>query len=213
MNGITVFPGKSDGVIAAPPKPTEGWMATFLAVGIISGFVGITGILDDVTQTRQDIAAYLKQNRMAVEIRNGALFAKKSRITNFDADAAAYPEAVPALAVIFCAGHGSCVISSAVGVNYGQGDKAQKLANALGSIGADIHVRGGDLIVNGDRRMFGGRASASGDALITMALAAAALCCETPVIIDDACTDDDPGFFDRLAALGVLINGAPRRPE
>jgi 5-enolpyruvylshikimate-3-phosphate synthase len=204
MSSVTVFPGKADGVIAAPSNPSEGWLASFLAVGIISGFVGITGILDDVTQTRQDIAAFLKYNRLAVEIRNGAVFAKKSRITNFDVDAAAYPDASPALAAMFCAGHGSCVISGAVGADYGQGNKAQKLANALASIGADIHVRGRDLVLSG-RRMFGGRASASGDAPITMALSAAALGCETPVTIDDAYTGDDPEFFGRLAALGILI--------
>ena len=204
MSSVTVFPGKADGVIAAPQNPSEGWMASFLAVGIISGFVGITGVLDDVTQPRHDIAAFLKQNRLAVEIRNGAVFAKKSHFTNFGVDAAAYPTAVPALAAMFCTGHGSCVISGAVGADYGQGDRAAKLAHALGAIGADIHVRGKDLVLGG-RRMFGGRTSASGDAPITMALAAAALQCETPVTIEDVCMDDDPDFFGKLAALGILI--------
>ena len=203
MSSRTVFPGRADGVVTAP-RGGDAQIACLLAAGLISGSVGITGIPDDILSPRDDTAALLKRRHMGIDIRNGAVFAKKSRIAAFDVDAAKYPEAVPALAAMFCLGSGSCVISGVDGADYGQGYTAHKLVAALAALGADISISGSDVFVAGQRQLFGGTADASGSAHIAMALSIAALRCETPVHITDV-PDDCGGFFERLSALGIMV--------
>jgi len=203
MSSKTVFSGKADGVIPVPPGD-DVQTACLLAVGLVSGHVGLTGIPDDILVPRDDAAALMKRKRLGIDIRNGAVFAKKSVIANFDVDTVAYPDAVPALIAMFCVGSGSCVISGAAGADYEQGYQMRKLADALAAIGAHIKVSGDDIVITGQRRLFGGTAYASGYAPVAMALSIAALRCETLVTIADvpgACDD----YFHRLSALGILV--------
>ncbi|MDD5017658.1 MAG: hypothetical protein PHO15_06125 [Eubacteriales bacterium] len=179
----------------------------YLLAGLMSGRVGVTGLLYDSVQPERRAVALLKEKTSGIEDLNGAVFAKKSRIACFDADAQEFAAAVPMLIAMFCGGSGKCVIKNADKLQNRDKAAVTGAVRAFGGIGADIARHGGDIAIEGRKKLFGGASGSFGDARIAMALAVAALRCETAVTIDDAgaVSAVAPDFFRKLSALGILI--------
>ena len=81
------------------------------------------------------------------------------------------------------------------------------MATELNRLGAMVEEKEDALIIEGQKRLQGGRVSAWKDHRVAMALAVAAQCCDEPVIIEDAgCVCKSyPRFWRDFQSLGGII--------
>jgi 3-phosphoshikimate 1-carboxyvinyltransferase len=115
---------------------------------------------------------------------------------------------VPILAVAAAFAAGETRIEGAGELRVKESDRLDALGQ-LERLGVDLDVLPDGLVIRGrpDVRLHGARVSARGDHRIAMAFAVAALRVPDGIEIDDAGAVDVsfPGFFERLEALGALV--------
>jgi 3-phosphoshikimate 1-carboxyvinyltransferase len=100
-----------------------------------------------------------------------------------DTDVRDIPDLAPPLAALCCFARGTSRITGAQRLRLKESDRLNALATELRRLGADIRQGPGSLTITGRARLKGGAADAHGDHRIAMALAVAAIRCETPVAL------------------------------
>lgn len=124
-------------------------------------------------------------------------------------DASQFPDLAPVLSVACSQTAGKTTIANAGRLRLKESDRLLATAQGLAALGADV-VEGEDsLIIQGGRRLTGGRVDAHNDHRIVMAMAIAGLSSETGVCIvgAEAVAKSYPTFFTELARLGGDVRG------
>ena len=113
-------------------------------------------------------------------------------------DAAEIPDLVPVISALCCVCDGTSHIVNAGRLRFKESDRLSAMAAELRALGADIIEGEESLTINGAARLAGGGADAHGDHRVAMALAVAAIGCETPVILSgwQSVKKSYPGFWD-----------------
>jgi 3-phosphoshikimate 1-carboxyvinyltransferase len=139
------------------------------------------------------------------------LQASGSRLTATAIGAGEVPGAVdelPILAVAAACAEGETRISGAEELRVKESDRLEALGQLRG-LGVDLTILPDGLVIRGTAHpaLRAGRVSAHGDHRIAMAFAVLALRVPGGLEIEDAGAVDVsfPGFFERLAALGALV--------
>ncbi len=126
-------------------------------------------------------------------------------------DAAQIPDLVPVLAVAASYTAGQTRIINGARLRLKESDRLTVTSDVLSAIGADIHVEGDSLVIEGQSMLTGGRADSHGDHRIAMALAVAALASRDGVTIThaDAVRKSYPDFFAEFERLGGECHELP----
>ncbi len=119
-------------------------------------------------------------------------------------DGADIPDLIPVLSVVAALTEGRTVVKNAERLRLKESDRLTATANALTSLGADIRVTEDGFIINGVKRLRGGRIDGVNDHRIVMSAAIASTVCDGEVIITDAeaVSKSYPDFWQDLALLG-----------
>jgi 3-phosphoshikimate 1-carboxyvinyltransferase len=124
-------------------------------------------------------------------------------------DASDIPDLVPACTAIACYAVGMSEIRNAGRLRYKESDRLAALYTEFKKMGADITVKGGNLIIMGPCELNGAVINPHNDHRIAMACAVAALGAKgDSTIMNAECVSKSyPNFFRDLSLLGASIIG------
>jgi 3-phosphoshikimate 1-carboxyvinyltransferase len=192
--------------------PGDASSAAFLVVAALvlpDSEVRLDGVL--LSPTRTAFLEVLKQMGGDVEATLvstdpepvGTIVARSSVLRGTRVDPAVVPaliDEVPALAAAAAFADGTFTVTDAKELRIKESDRIAALAEGLGAMGARVRELPDGLVVEGARRLAGGRVRSYGDHRIAMALAVAGLAAGGPTEIDGAeCVAVSfPAFFDVL---------------
>jgi 3-phosphoshikimate 1-carboxyvinyltransferase len=108
---------------------------------------------------------------------------RASRLSPVTVDVRETPDLVPPIAVLCCFCDGTSRIVNAGRLRLKESDRLRALATELGKLGAEVEETENSLSITGAPRLKGGLVDAWGDHRVAMALAAAAIRCDTPVLL------------------------------
>ncbi|MEM2137625.1 MAG: 3-phosphoshikimate 1-carboxyvinyltransferase [Candidatus Anstonellaceae archaeon] len=179
--------------------------AFLLVAGAIAGKVEVRGLRNDSLQGDKAIVEALKKAGAKVKLSSDAVTVGSAPLSSFEFDATDCPDLFPPLAVLACNCKGTSRIWGAERLKGKESDRGAALASELGELGAEIAVRGDEMLVAGTRLRGGVKVDSHNDHRIAMACAVAALKCEGGVEIGNAeCVSKSyPRFFHDLDSLRV----------
>lgn len=129
-------------------------------------------------------------------------------IGSFKADCSDIPDLVPILTVLGSFGSGESVIYNAKRLKIKESNRLETSAALVNSLGGDVEVTDGGLIIRAVKGMHGGKVDGFGDHRIVMAAAVAATRINEEVIITgaEAAEKSYPDFFKDYKQLGGNAN-------
>jgi 3-phosphoshikimate 1-carboxyvinyltransferase len=183
------------------------WSAAscLLAAGCIAGRVSVSGL--SMRSRQADIAIV-----DAIKLAGGIVLTKfndsplittqKSFLHAFDYDASHCPDLFPALTALAAYANGVSHILGAGRLLHKESNRAQTLKEEYAKLGVTIELQGDAMHIHGGA-VSGGIVNARGDHRIAMSLAAAALCADSPVTIEDSdCVEKSyPQFWEHFFGL------------
>lgn len=119
-------------------------------------------------------------------------------------DASQVPDLVPAIAAVAACAEGTSKIVNAERLRIKESDRLKSITATLSALGADISETADGLVINGRKKLSGGKVDSWGDHRIAMMAAIASAVCEKPVTIENAqaVKKSYPAFFDDFKILG-----------
>jgi 3-phosphoshikimate 1-carboxyvinyltransferase len=182
--------------------------AFWLGAGAVSPFpdtaVTCRGLNIFSSQGDRKIVSIIKAFGGNISKSNTDVTSSPGDLSGIEIDAMNIPDLIPVIAVIASVSSGTSRIFNAERLRIKESDRLHALYKCLAELGADIEELSDSLIIRGKKKLEGGTVSSCGDHRIVMAMAIAALCCKTPVIIKDAeaVNKSYPRFFDDFRKLG-----------
>jgi 3-phosphoshikimate 1-carboxyvinyltransferase len=204
---FTVFAGQKYVIEEYEVEGDWSAAAALFVAGAVGGKIRVTGLRADSAQSDRRILDALMAAGARVEtFADGALVGKKDRRA-FSFDATDSPDLLPPLVALACHCSGTSRLNGALRLRHKESDRAAALSEEFGRLGGRVAVREDVLEVTGGP-LRGGVVHSRGDHRIAMALAAAALAAEGPVVIEDAdCVAKSyPRFFEDLTSVGGRID-------
>ena len=162
--------------------------AFWLAANALGSDVRVTGLCANSAQPDSVIAALLKA--LPGEI-----------------DVSQCPDLMPILAAVLALTPGERKIVNAARLRLKESDRLHAMAQNLSALGADIIEQPDGLIIQGKPALHGGTADSFGDHRIAMAIAIAALRCESGVTLHgaQAVQKSYPAFWEDYRSLGGTL--------
>jgi 3-phosphoshikimate 1-carboxyvinyltransferase len=159
--------------------------AFFLGAGALGRTVACAGLLDDSLQGDFAIIDILGEMGADVAWDNGLVSAttRRGRLQAVTIDAREIPDLVPPLAALCCFASGTSKIINAGRLRIKESDRLAAMAQELRKLGADITETADGLIIVGRPSLRGGAVDAHNDHRIAMAMALAAIGCNSPVTL------------------------------
>jgi len=126
-----------------------------------------------------------------------------------DMDAAQCPDLVPIMAVVYALRPGEHRIYNAARLRIKESDRLAAMAQNLKALGAEIEEQPDGLKIHGSKTLRGGTVDSFGDHRIAMAMAIAALYCDTSVTLHgaEAVAKSYPHFWADYQRLGGEVHG------
>lgn len=178
--------------------------AFWLAAGVMSGRVSVSGLNENSLQGDKVIEKIIKEMGGKVYWEDSRLIAEKSRLRGISVDVSQCPDLAPILAVLGAVCEGKMEILNGYRLRIKESDRIKAIVSELGNLGADIHEKGDNIVINGIERLAGGKTNSWNDHRIVMSVAIAAVLCENNVIIEgfNAVNKSYPSFWDHYQSLG-----------
>lgn len=178
--------------------------AFFLVAGAMNGGVTVKGLDMNTTQGDKAILDVLKSFGARFEINGDSVTMLGGKLKGADVDATDIPDLVPIIAVLAVLSEGRTVISGAERLRYKESDRIQSVVTNLKTLGADIEETNDGMIINGGKKLNGGRLKGYNDHRIVMAFSIASLFIDDEIQIDDAesINKSYPSFFEDYNMLG-----------
>ena len=188
--GFQVPGGQAYQPPAGPLIPDADWSsaAFWLAANALGSGVRVTGLDEASTQPDRVIAGLLKD--LPEEI-----------------DVSQCPDLAPILAVVMALTPGKRAIVNGLRLRLKESDRLHAMAANLAALGADVTELPDGLAINGKTLLKGGEVDSFGDHRIAMAMAIAALRCESEVTLHgaQAVGKTYPAFWEEYQRLGGQI--------
>ncbi|MBR3971694.1 MAG: 3-phosphoshikimate 1-carboxyvinyltransferase [Ruminococcus sp.] len=178
-----------------------------LVMGALGGNVEVSGLNTDSLQGDKEILSVLSRFGTKIEFINNRFFCKAENLTATRIDASDIPDMVPVLSVVAAVSEGATEIFGAKRLRLKESDRLQTVCDMINNLGGNCRVTDDGLIIEGVKKLSGGRVDACRDHRIAMSAAVASIRCETPVAIEgaEAVNKSYPAFFEDLKSLGVNI--------
>ncbi|HHV50766.1 MAG TPA: 3-phosphoshikimate 1-carboxyvinyltransferase [Clostridiales bacterium] len=183
--------------------------AFLLALGALGGEIALTGIGLNSRQGDREIVDIMMSFGADIKSENGVIYCRRSALTGTEIDAAQIPDLVPIIAVLASTARGVTTITGAARLRLKESDRLAAISTCINLLGGKAEGTSDGLRIYGAERLKGGVTVPSfGDHRIVMSMAAAALACEEPVIIENyqAVSKSWPGFFEVYKACGGAAN-------
>ena len=166
--------------------------------------VTVTGISPTSPQGDRNVLAALSRFGAKVTRSTNAATVRPDRLEGFEMSARDIPDLVPVIAAVASCARGRTVISNCARLRMKESDRLVTTSSALRALGAQIEMRGDDLVIEGVDSLSGGTCEACRDHRIAMMAAIAATRCSAPVTIVGAEAVDKsyPAFFEHYRQLG-----------
>lgn len=180
--------------------------AFWLCAGALSDKkIALRGMNPDSSQGDKRVCDLLESFGCKLESSDGEISCERDdKLCATVVDGADIPDLIPVLAVVAALSEGKTAIKNAERLRLKESDRLTATANALNSLGADIRVTDDGFIINGVKRLSGGKVDGAGDHRIVMAAAIASLACDGEVEIcgAEAVSKSYPDFWRDFEALG-----------
>ncbi|MCH5314948.1 MAG: 3-phosphoshikimate 1-carboxyvinyltransferase [Eubacterium sp.] len=202
--GYLVHGGQSFNKIDYTVEGDWSQAAFFLVAGAMNGGVTVKGLDMNTTQGDKAILDVLKSFGARFEINGDSVTMLGGKLKGADVDATDIPDLVPIIAVLAVLSEGRTVISGAERLRYKESDRIQSVVTNLKTLGADIEETNDGMIINGGKKLNGGRLKGYNDHRIVMAFSIASLFIDDEIQIDDAesINKSYPSFFEDYNMLG-----------
>lgn len=181
--------------------------AFFLAGGVISGDVKLSGLDLNSTQGDKEIVNILKRMGADIDINDKYIRCRKSALIGTEIDATDIPDMVPSLAVIASFAQGKTIISGAERLRFKESDRIQSVVTNLKKLGVNVTEKQDGMEIIGGA-VNGAELDGYNDHRIVMAFSIAGLKSNGDVTISDAQSINKsyPHFFDDYNSLGGKAN-------
>ena len=177
-----------------------------LVAGALSGEVTVSNLDMEDPQGDKKIIDILRNAGCDVTVRGDEVTcASSGRLTGMDIDMSDIPDLFPIVCVLMCTAEGTSRLYGAPHLRFKESDRIALTERMLRTLGADITGTEDGCVINGVKRLRGGRIKHSGDHRMMMAAAVASLISDGPVSMeDDGCWNVSfPGFPEMMRGLGV----------
>lgn len=189
-------------------KPEGDWSnsAFFLCLGALAGEVAVKGLNLDSVQGDRAILDVLKSAGANVEVYDGVIKVKKSKLTAFTFDGENCPDLVPIVAVLGAFSSGTTKIFNVERLKIKESDRIATTIDMLKCFGIKAESDGKTLVVYGGKAK-SGVANSHNDHRIAMASAVIATAVEgqSKIIDAKAVEKSYPNFFTHLAQVGGQV--------
>lgn len=178
--------------------------AFWLAAGVMSGPVVITGLNRDSLQGDKIIENIIKNMDGKIYWQNNDLVAEKSNLKGIPVDVSQCPDLAPILAAIGSVSEGSMKILNGARLRLKESDRIKAIVTEMKNIGANLFEEDDSIIITGLNKLSGGKAYSWNDHRIVMSVAVTAVKCENSVVIEgyNAVNKSYPSFWDHYKSLG-----------
>ena len=187
--------------------PTDFSSAAFpLVAGGLSGRVSVKGLDMSDPQGDKKIVDILKTAGCIVDIDNDVVTCTQNgRPKACEIDISDVPDLFPIVSVLLSTADGTSRLYGAPQLRFKESDRIESVEKMLTVLGADIKGTDDGCIINGVKRLRGGRIDHKGDHRLMMAASIASLVSENPVSMeDDECWNVSyPGFIEQMRSLGI----------
>lgn len=169
--------------------------------------VTVIGLASDSRQGDRAIISLLQAFGAKVDVDTDRVTVTPASLRGIDIDASQIPDLVPVLATVASVAEGCTRIFNASRLRIKESDRLQTTRAMLNALGADVTETEDGLVIQGVKRLRGGRVSSFGDHRVAMSAAVASVGCEREVIIEDAqaAAKSYPDFWKDLQVLGVQL--------
>jgi 3-phosphoshikimate 1-carboxyvinyltransferase len=177
-----------------------------LVAGGLSGRVTVNGLDLNDPQGDKRIIDILKKVGCDVEISGDTITCyNQGRPRACDVDMSEIPDLFPIVAVLMSTAEGTSRLYGAPQLRFKESDRIASVERMLRTLGADITGTDDGCIINGVKRLKGGRIDHLGDHRLMMSGAVASLVSNGPVSMeDDGCWNVSyPGFVDLIRSIGM----------
>lgn len=183
--------------------------AFFLAAAAITGStLSIEGLDYDDLQGDRAVVDILAEMGASIKKEKNLTVITGKKLKGGVFDLNAIPDALPILAVTACFAKGETRLVNVAQARIKETDRIAVMRTELSRLGADIKELPDGLVINGNGKLGGGKASGHEDHRVVMALAVAGLACESPLEIDtsEASEATFPSFFELMKSAGADIS-------
>lgn len=196
-------------IAASHQIPGDYSAAAFLisAACITGSEIFLRGLADDPLQSDSQILLLAQRAGARVERMKDTInvHGPGQQLQPLDFDARHAPDLVPPLVAMGCFADGESRISGVGRLRFKESNRLAAMVSEFAKLGADVKMRGEELVVTGGEPLRGAEVDSHGDHRIAMALAIAALRAEgqTQMLGADCVSKSYPEFFRDL----VVLNG------
>lgn len=155
--------------------------AFFLVSAALGRDVMVAGLSPNSVQGDREILDVLSGAGADVKWDDGIVSVRAKRLSAITFDAREAPDLVPPIAVLCCFCEGESRITNAGRLRIKESDRLSALSSELKKLGARIEETEDSLAITGMGSLRGGGVDAWSDHRIAMAMAVAAVRCDTPV--------------------------------
>lgn len=195
-----------------PPKEyaVEGdWSsACFLAcAGALTGEVTLNGLSPNSTQGDKVVIDTLIKIGAQVEVVDGSIKIKKSRLNAITFDAENYPDFVPVLSVTLACCNGISKITNVGRLKDKESDRIYETLKLINAFGIDARLENNEIIIHGGQPK-GCVYHSPNDHRMTMSASVLALASigETQILGAECINKSYPSFFEQLKLVGGKVS-------
>ena len=176
--------------------------AFLLVAGAIAGRVKVRKLLKNSLQADKAIVEALKKTGALVTQGSKEITVQKDELLAFEFDATNCPDLFPPLVALACNCKGTSRITGVERLRHKESNRAEALKMEFGKLGAQIEIRGNQMLIAGVK-LTGGKVDSHNDHRIAMACAIAGLNALDEVKIENySCVSKSyPEFFKDLESL------------
>ena len=185
--------------------------AFWLAAGILGDFpIKVKGLTRNSTQGDKAIVDVIKAFGGGIEVGDDFVTAYPSGglLKGIEYDAGQTPDMIPVVALIATQAQGETLIKNAGRLRIKESDRLNSISETLKALGGDIDELEDSLVIRGGEGLDGGKVDSFNDHRIAMMAAIASIVSKENVMLtgSKAVAKSYPGFYDRLAELGLEGN-------
>ncbi len=165
--------------------------------------VTVRGLDTCSTQGDREVLSILRRFGADLTVDGDCITVRKNTLCGVEIDAADIPDLVPVLSCVAAMANGTTVIKNCGRLRLKESDRLATVSEMLENLGADVHIDGDSLIINGKEKLAGGTVQAHNDHRIVMSAATLSCMCKDGVTIvgAEAVNKSYPAFFEDLEKI------------
>ena len=188
--------------------PSDMSSAAFpLTAGALGGSVTVRNMNMNDPQGDKRIVDILKDAGANVTVKDDKITSSSGDLRGIDVNMNDIPDLFPVVAVLLSTAKGRSVLHGAPHLRLKESDRIEATVNMLSALGADIEGTDDGCIINGVKKLTGGKIEHHEDHRILMSAAIASLVCDSEVEMNkSSCYDVSyPLFPEHMKRLGFSI--------